>query len=356
MNILLTSVGRRAYLVDYFRSAVEPRGKVIATNSVADTAGMMAADVACVVPEAGNEGFIDALLDVCRRHEVGLLFSLHDWEAPFIVAAAKKFEEAGVVLGVSSPEVLQTCLDKYRTYEFCRDRGIPTPRTFLSETEALKACEDGFVGFPLIVKARFGQGSLALHKVHNVKELEAACLLAHAEIARFEDNQLHAGAAARTIVQECIVGDEYGLDIVNDFEGRFRACLAKRKLVMRSGETDVAVSVHDEVLEQIGETIGVSLGHIGMLDADVIVRDGKPYLLELNPRFGGHYPFSHAAGANVPAALIAFAEGREADPETLTVKSGVRSQKELVLRTVQNKKSAETLKVQMQMSCKATAG
>ena len=332
MNILLSSVGRRAYLVDYFRSAVGPGGKVIATNSVADTTGMMAADVACVVPEAGGVGFIDALLAVCRQHEVDLLFSLHDWEAPFIAEASKRFKEAGVVLGVSSPEVLQTCLDKYRTFEFCRDRGISTPRTFLSENEALKACEDGVVGFPLIVKARFGQGSLALHKVHNAKELEAACLLASAEIARFEDNQLHASATTPIIIQECIVGDEYGLDIVNDFEGRFRACLAKRKLGMRSGETDAAVSVHDEALERFGEAIGTSLEHTGMLDADVIVRDGTPYLLELNPRFGGHYPFSHAAGANVPAALVSLAQGKEPDSSWLRTQSGVLSIKDITLR------------------------
>jgi carbamoyl-phosphate synthase large subunit len=336
VNILLSSVGRRAYLVDYFRAAVGPGDKVIATNSVADTTGMMAADVPYVVPEAGDGGFIDALLAVCHQHEVGLLFSLHDWEAPFIAAASKRFEETGVVLGVSSPEVLRICLDKYQTFEFCRDRGIPTPLTFLSENEALKACEDGVVGFPLIVKARFGQGSLALHKVYDAQELEAACLLTRAQISRFEDNKLHASNGDPIVVQEFIAGDEYGLDVLNDFAGRFRACLIKRKLAMRAGETDAAVSVLDTELGELGKQIGKSLGHIAMLDADVIVRDRTPYLLELNPRFGGHYPFSHAAGADVPAALVALAEGREPLHDSLSVKADVKSHKDLVLRIVES--------------------
>ena len=331
MNVLLSSVGRRAYLVDYFRSAVGSSGKVIATNSMAGSTGMMAADVACVVPEAGSKGFVEALLDVCRRHDVGLLFSLHDWEAPFIAAAAKQFNEAGVVLGVSSPEVLQICLDKYRTFKFCCDRGIPTPRTFLRESEALKACEGGVLRFPLMVKARFGQGSLGLHKVHSPGELEAACLLARAQISRFKDNNLHAANSDPIVIQEYIAGEEYGLDVLNDFTGQFCACLVKKKLAMRAGETDAAVSVHDQALEQFGETIGKALAHIAMLDADVIVRDGKPFLLELNPRFGGHYPFSHMAGADVPAALVAWASGEAEPVGSLELASGITSQKNMIL-------------------------
>jgi carbamoyl-phosphate synthase large subunit len=335
VNALLSSVGRRAYLVDYFRSAVGPVGKVIATNSLADTTGMMAADVACVLPEAGSEGFIDALLDVCRRRDVGVLFSLHDWEAPFIAASAEKFKEAGVVLGVSSPEVLRICLDKYRTFEFFRMRGIPTPQTFLSESEVLKACKEGLLRFPLIVKARFGQGSLGLYKVYSSGELEAACLLARAQIARFDDNNLHAASSDPIVIQEHIAGEEYGLDVVNDFTGRFRACLVKKKLAMRAGETDAAVTVRDESLEQFGEMLGTSLGHIGMLDADLIVRGRKPYLLELNPRFGGHYPFSHMAGADVPAALVAWASGEAEPVGSLEVTSDIVYQKNMILTSKQ---------------------
>ena len=332
MNVLLTSVGRRSYLVDYFRAAVLPTGKVIATNCVGDATGMLAADVSCVVPEAGDSGFVDALLGVCRTHDVGLLFSLHDWEAPFIAEAALRFQEAGVRLGISKPETLDICLDKLKTHQFCESEGIPSPRTFATQGEALAAVRTGEVRFPLIVKARHGQGSLALHKIFTADELAAACLLAEAQIRRFTDNGLGLGSDSLLVIQEMIEGDEYGLDVVNDFDGQFRVCLAKKKLGMRAGETDAAVSVDEPMLSEIGERIGKSLRHTAMLDADVIVRDGKPYLIELNPRFGGHYPFSHAAGANVPAALVAFAEGREPRPEWLKFTPGVKSFKDLVIR------------------------
>lgn len=332
MNVLLTSAGRRGYLVEYFREAVRPSGKVVATNSVSGTSGMLAADVACVVPEAHDPAYIDKLLEICRDHSIGLLFSLHDWEAPFIAAAAKCFQDAGVCLGVSSPEILDVCLDKLATWKFCQQHGMATPRVFATEADAIHAFQVGECGFPIIVKARFGQGSLALFKVYTEEELRAACLLARAQIARFSDNGLSKKSDPSILIQEFIEGEEYGLDIVNDFQGNFRACLAKKKLGMRAGETDAAISVCDPVLEEFGRQIGMALRHFAMLDADVIVREGNPYLIEMNPRFGGHYPFSHMAGANIPAALVAMAERRAVDPKWLTVRDAVRTQKTITLQ------------------------
>jgi carbamoyl-phosphate synthase large subunit len=96
---------------------------------------------------------------------------------------------------------------------------------------------------------------------------------------------------------------------------------------MRAGETDSAVTVSNERLEALGETLGRSLGHLGNLDCDVFLNAEGAWVLELNPRFGGGYPFSHVAGANLPAALIAWARGEAPDPRWLRPEVGVVSSK-----------------------------
>ena len=51
----------------------------------------------------------------------------------------------------------------------------------------------------------------------------------------------------------------------------------------------------------------------------------------MNARFGGGYPFSHAAGVDLPLALVLWAMGREPGDEVLSARPGVRAQKDIRL-------------------------
>jgi len=332
MNILLSSVGRRSYLVHYFKNALNGRGLVIATNSHPAATGMFIADHSVVIPDAGEDGFIDKLLEVCKKFNVRLLCSLHDWEAPFIAEAMDKFHQLGTIPVVSKLPVINTCLDKYASFEFGIRQGIRVPKTVMGLSEALKHLEDGLLNFPLVIKPRRGQGSICIETVFSEDELRAASLLIQRRISRMASNNLLVKPGEENlIIQEHLSGVEFGLDVVNDLRGCFVACFVKRKLAMRAGETDAAETVDSAELESFGRFIGEHLGHIGVLDIDVIVDQEGPCLLELNPRFGGHYPFSHGAGADIPSALIAWAQGEDIDPLWLRVNSGVQYFKDIVI-------------------------
>jgi carbamoyl-phosphate synthase large subunit len=71
-------------------------------------------------------------------------------------------------------------------------------------------------------------------------------------------------------------------------------------------------------------------------------------VLEMNPRFGGGYPFSHVAGANLPAALIAWVSGQPINPDWLTIKSDVLSSKcaRLVTHNQNYRHEAESVHVE----------
>ena len=85
----------------------------------------------------------------------------------------------------------------------------------------------------------------------------------------------------------------------------------KKKILMRSGETDKAKIVISKIFEIFSKRLSRELGHIGNLDCDIILSNNKIYLLDLNPRFGGGYPFTHLAGLNYINAILKMALNKE---------------------------------------------
>ncbi len=311
MNVLLTCAGRRNYLIQFFREALGPDGRVFAADACAHAPALREADEAFILPLLSDPAYLDRLLAICQERRVDLLISLNDHELPLIARQHDRFREIGVFPVVSSPTVIETCYDKWRAFTFLQANGIPTARTYRSLDAAHGALAAGEIVFPLVVKPRWGSSSSGIEHVRDDEELRLVYALATKRYGLLADQSI--------LIQERLDGDEYGLDVINDLEGRYATTLAKRKLVMRSGETDRAITVCHAGLERLGETLSGALGHIGNLDCDVFVSGERCAVLEMNPRFGGGYPFAHAAGANLPAALIAWARGETPDPDWLTL-------------------------------------
>ncbi|MDR3856314.1 ATP-grasp domain-containing protein, partial [Parabacteroides sp.] len=120
------------------------------------------------------------------------------------------------------------------------------------------------------------------------------------------------------IIQEKLTGNEFGLDVMNDLEGNNVAVSVKQKLAMRAGETDKSITIDLPEVREMGRKIGLVLKHVGNLDVDIMQRANGDYcVLELNPRFGGGYPFSYEAGVNMPKAIIQWVKGEKVDPAIL---------------------------------------
>jgi carbamoyl-phosphate synthase large subunit len=312
MNILFSCAGRRNYLLRYFKDVLGNDVQIIAADMQNTAPAMAAADKSHIVPEVYAHDYVDALLKICKSDQVSALISLNDLDLPILAAARGRFEALGTTLLVSSQEVIDICFDKWRTCEFARKNGFPCPKTFLSLETINQAIGRGELGFPLALKPRWGSASIGIEYPESMQELRLSYDLSLLKLSRSILSCASSEDKDRAILfQEKLVGTEYGLDILNDLSGRPVQVYVKEKLAMRAGETDKAVLRQRPDLEELGFKIGKALKHIGNLDVDIFEADGMFYLLEMNPRFGGGYPFSHMAGADFPAAIIAWLEGRD---------------------------------------------
>jgi carbamoyl-phosphate synthase large subunit len=305
MNILFTCAGRRSYLLKYFKSELETDDKIIAADMQLSAPAMAVADEKVLVPPVYDLKYVDILLSICRSKNVDLVISLNDLELPILAGARKKFEEVGVKLLISSSSVIDYCFDKVKTIEFANQIGVKTPISFTSLNAAKEAILNGELIFPLVVKPRWGSASIGIEFPQSLRELELAYELSLLKVKRSilktaSDQDIENSL----LIQEMLPGTEYGVDVLNDFSGNTVTVYSKEKLSMRAGETDKSVLRDFPELEDVARKVGTHLRHIGNIDCDFFVTEKGIFLLEINPRFGGGYPFTHESGGNFVKAII----------------------------------------------------
>lgn len=306
MNVLLTSVGRRGYLVRYFKEALGPHGQVWGADNSRYAPGFVYCDHRVLVPEITHADYLDHLLELCSINHIDIVIPLIDPELEILSGFQEEFVRRGIMLLLSPRETVEIASDKYLTWQFARRHGFAAPRTYITVPEALEHIASGAVQWPLLVKPRRGSASMNLTYCSDRIQLEGA----------FE-------ACPAPMIQEVVKGAEYGFDLFADAESRPVSVYCKRKLAMRAGETDKAVSTNAPTLIAFGAELLGRLKLIGPADVDVIVDKDGPKLLEINPRFGGGYPCSHLAGAAFPQKIIALRKGEPLTPDIGKCPDGV---------------------------------
>lgn len=323
MNILFTCAGRRNYLINYFKEALKGRGKVFASDMQLSAPALVDADQAIQVPGIYDNGYIPALKEIIKEHDIDAVISLNDLELPILSTHKGDLESLGTKVIVADEKAIAISFDKWKTVSFLKEIGLKSPKTFIDFDKAVDAINRGELKFPLVVKPRWGSASIGIEFPEDLEELKLAYQLQTLRLERTilkeasKEDLFHA-----ILIQEKIPGKEFGMDVLNDFEGNYIGTFVREKLAMRSGETDKAVSVIDGQIDSVGRTLGEKLKHIGNLDCDVFQYNGEVYVLELNPRFGGGYPFSHEAGVNTAAIYIEWLEGKTDIREYINYQEG----------------------------------
>ena len=139
--------------------------------------------------------------------------------------------------------------------------------------------------FPVFVKPQCGSASIAISKVYDIETIELLFL--------------HAREKEKLMIQEFLNGQEIGVDVYIDLiSGEVVSIFSKKKIVMRAGETDKAVSFKDEKLFELIKKFVKKSGYKGQIDIDIFEIEGEYYISEVNPRFGGGYPHAYECGVN----------------------------------------------------------
>ena len=154
MNILFTCAGRRTYLLKYFKENMLSGDKIIATDMQLSAPALQTADVKLQVPAVYDPHYIDITLNICEDYDVDALISLNDLELPILAEHKGRFEELGVKVIVSDPQVIDICFDKFKTALWVSNLGLNAPKTYVRLADAKAALASSEMSFPLFLKPR----------------------------------------------------------------------------------------------------------------------------------------------------------------------------------------------------------
>jgi carbamoyl-phosphate synthase large subunit len=294
-NILFTSAGRRVSLVRHFKETLHTlglTGKLVTTDFQKNAPAPFVADFQEQVPRVTDPCYIDFLKDICCKHAIRLMIPLIDTELHVLAPHREAFAAMGATLLVSSPAVGEICINKRKTATFFKDAGVETP-AILDPDEILA---DPQAEYPFMLKPASGSCSVNVHKICNARELEF-----------FKDYVPDA------IVQEFISGEEYTLDVLVDFNGKVRSVVPRLRIETRAGEVSKGMTVNNPAIIAAGKKVVEALtGALGCITVQCLLTPkGGIKFIEINPRFGGGFPLSAAAGADFPCWIIKMVLGED---------------------------------------------
>lgn len=288
MNILILSAGTRNKVVQYFKKALADKGNVIATDCSDIAPAIYDADKYYIVPRMSTPGYLNIILKICKEEKVTGVLSLIDPELSLLAQNQERFAAVGTTVIGSSHALCEMSLDKFQMYNWLSSHGYKCAKSYMDKAAFFADVDAGLIQYPVFVKPARGSASISISKVYDRETVEL--LFAH------EDGLM---------IQEYLDGQEIGADVYIDMVSHeVVSIFTKKKLKMRAGETDKAVSFKDEKLFALIERFVSEAGYIGQIDIDIFEVNGEYYISEVNPRFGGGYPHAYECGAN-HMALIA---------------------------------------------------
>ena len=231
--------------------------------------------------------FEDVMNIVEHEKPVGVIVQLGG-QTPLKLAAA--LERAGAPIIGTSPATIHMAEDRASFNALCERLNIPQPRGLVANNAGQALEYAGTLGFPLMVRPSYVLGGRAMRTVRSKPELEQYLSEVYAEVE-----------GQPSILLDQFLEGALELDVDCLCDGT-RAVVAGvmehiEAAGIHSGDSACIlppINLSPELLEQVKretEKLALELGVKGLMNVQWAIYQGKPYILEANPRASRTVPF-----------------------------------------------------------------
>jgi carbamoyl-phosphate synthase large subunit len=252
-------------------------------------------------PAAGTEALLKRLEYIHAKENIDLIIPNFDAELFNFVKLAPTLFSMGINTFMPSMEQIDS-RDKTNLVQFGLKTGLAVPQdcSMYRAAELYGAGEQ--MGYPLVIKGKF-------------YEAEVCYTLEQAQKTFYK---LSAKWGLPVIAQQFIKGMELNIAVLGDGKGNAISIIPMRKLyITDKGKAWSGITLEDDSLIQLAQQFVQATHWKGGCELEIMrTPEGKPYIMEINPRFPAWIYLTAAAGQNQPAALAKLATGEQLQPFT----------------------------------------
>ena len=275
MRILLVNPGRRDYIVKFFLNIKKKYNlKIYLIDADKFIPSFKVSNITnnYISPRVKDKKkFKIFLRKFIAEKKINVVFPLSEWELESLAEEKNFYKRKKVEIIISNLKLIKICKNKILMTKKLLQNDFLSPE-IIKFSEIHKK-------LPVIKKKISGSGS----------KLQSLIL---------KKWQLPKKIQKEFFFQKYLKNDEYGIDILNDLNGNYVHHCSRKKILIRSGDTDKAIIVDGKVFEDFAKKLSFFLKHVGIADVDFLYKNNKIFILDINLRIGGGYPFTHLYGYN----------------------------------------------------------
>lgn len=267
MKILTEASG--SLTAGYLLSAIKQSGHLaVASDIDSNCYAKLLADDFVLMPNSNSPNLWIEIELLLNEKEVTAVIPSLDETLLEWAKRKTKFKEQNIQVFISSENTVETFQDKWKTFNFFRKHGIPTPDTSLQQNHKL-------------IKPRFGRGSVGVFTTTEVVSMEG------------------------NISQQYIEGTEYTIDVFCDKNGEPVYIVPRKRLNVKDGKSTAGVVIKHPEIERFVRLICNATCFVGPINIQCIETiDGDIKFIEINPRIAGGMALGFAATENWVKLLV----------------------------------------------------
>lgn len=273
----------------YLIKAIQEAGhEAIASDINSECAGRYLADGFIRMPRISDPELWENVASLLIEEQIDLVIPSFD---EMLLGWAQNLHSincnAGTQVLISSVEVVNTFVDKWKAYEFFVENGIPTPLTSLQQDFQL-------------IKPRFGRGSNGIFEASDRVDMSGC------------------------ISQEIVVGEEFTVDVLCDNSSRPIYTVPRKRMGVRDGKSTQGIVVQHLGIERVVQDLCDAARFRGPVNIQCFLDvKGNIKVIEVNPRIAGGMALGFAATENWVPLMVSMILGKE-QFKPLPVKYGLK--------------------------------